>query len=241
MDYNIHLDNFDGPMDLLLHFVHSTKLDICEINMTEIIEQYLAYISTLQTLNIDIGSEFLLMAASLLHLKSKILIGKTTEEETNEDEYNITSEEDLKQRIIEYEKYKNVIKELQALEQKRSQIYTKIPENLKEFSTVAKLFNEEGLSAEDLKNALLEVQKRLHYKEPIETKITRRELSVKERVEHIRTVLTQNKHCYFEDLFEENTKEYIIVTFLAILEMCKAKEIKLSQEDNFNSLLVEVI
>src|SRR5699024_2410872 len=108
MNYEIHLENFDGPLDLLLHLVKETKLDIYEINMSSIIESYLKYISDLQTLNIDVGSEFLLMASSLLHLKSKMLIGKTTETENSEDEYAIESEEDLKERIIEYEKYKNI-------------------------------------------------------------------------------------------------------------------------------------
>ena len=93
MQYNIHLDNFDGPMDLLLHLVKETKLDIYEIEMTKIIESYLNTIRNLQDLNIDVGSDFLLMASSLLHLKSKMLIGKTTENDEVQDEYDITSEE----------------------------------------------------------------------------------------------------------------------------------------------------
>ena len=99
MNYEIHLENFDGPMDLLLHFVKETKLDIYEIQMSSIIENYLDYINSLKHLNIDIGSDFLLMASSLLHLKSKMLIGKTQVEEESEDEFNITSEEDLKRKI----------------------------------------------------------------------------------------------------------------------------------------------
>ena len=99
MNYEIHLENFDGPMDLLLHFVKETKLDIYEIQMSSIIENYLDYINSLKHLNIDIGIDFLLMASSLLHLKSKMLIGKTQVEEESEDEFNITSEEDLKAKI----------------------------------------------------------------------------------------------------------------------------------------------
>ena len=153
MDYKIHIENFDGPMDLLLHLVKETKLDIYEIQMSEIIESYLNYIQSLQSLNIDIGSEFLLMASSLIHLKSKMLIGKTNEEPESEDEYNITSEEDLKQKIIEYEKYKNIIKDLQELEEKRSEIYTKLPEHLENYVTTPELENT-GLTAEDLLKAL---------------------------------------------------------------------------------------
>ena len=133
MQYNIHLDNFDGPMDLLLHLVKETKLDIYEIEMTKIIESYLNTIRNLQDLNIDVGSDFLLMASSLLHLKSKMLIGKTTENDEVQDEYDITSEEDLKNRIIEYERIKNVTEDLRGLEEKRKEIYTKLPESLKDY------------------------------------------------------------------------------------------------------------
>ena len=241
MNYEIHLENFDGPLDLLLHLVKETKLDIYEINMSSIIESYLKYISDLQTLNIDVGSEFLLMASSLLHLKSKMLIGKTTETENSEDEYAIESEEDLKERIIEYEKYKNITQELKALEEKRKEVYTKLPENLKEYMTVPELFNENNLTVEDLVNALKNVEARLHYKEPVETRITTKEISVKERTTFIRDILKTKRKCDFTELFEYGTKDYIIATFLAILEMRKAKELKLTQESSFNSITVEAI
>ena len=174
MNYEIHLENFEGPMDLLLHLVKETKLDIYEIQMSEIIESYLSYIKSLQELNIDIGSEFLVMASSLLHLKSKKLLGKEMEESIEEDEYSIASEEDLKNKILEYEKYKNITKELQELEMKRKEVFTKIPENLKNYQEKQELIND-GLTVDDLLKALLKVEERLRYKEPLETKITKKE------------------------------------------------------------------
>jgi len=240
MDYNIHLENFDGPMDLLLHFVKQTKLDIYEINMSEIIESYLAYIKTLRHLNIDIGGEFLLMASSLVHLKSKLLIGRTAEEEILEDEYDIASEEDLKNKILEYEKYKLISKDLQELEEKRGQVFTKIPENLKNYAREAELVND-GLSVDDLVKALLDIEKRLHYKEPVETRITRKEISVGERVTRIRDFLKIKKRCHFEELFDYPSREYVIATFLAILEMSKGLEIRLFQEENFKQIEVEAL
>lgn len=240
MDYNIHIDNFEGPMDLLLHLVKSTKLDIYEIKMSEIIENYLDYIHSMQVLNIDVGSEFLLMAASLIHLKSKKLIGKTEEEETSDDEYQITSEEDLKNKLIQYERFKEITKDFQELEQKRNQIYTKIPESLKEYQVIPELVNE-GVTIEDLVEALKNVEARLHYKEPLETKITKKEINVKDRVIRIRDILKRRKRCYFEDLFEYGSKDYIIATFLAILEMSKAKELKLIQEHNLGTIEVEAL
>ena len=163
MNYEIHLENFEGPMDLLLHLVKETKLDIYEIQMSQIIESYLSYIKSLQELNIDIGSEFLVMASSLLHLKSKKLLGKEMEESIEEDEYSIASEEDLKNKILEYEKYKNITKELQELEMKRKEVFTKIPENLKNYQEKQELIND-GLTVDDLLKALLKVEERLRYK-----------------------------------------------------------------------------
>ena len=240
MNYEIHLENFEGPMDLLLHLVKETKLDIYEIQMSQIIESYLSYIKSLQELNIDIGSEFLVMASSLLHLKSKKLLGKETDEVAEDDEYNITSEEDLKNKILEYEKYKNITKELQELEMKRKEVFTKIPENLKNYQEKQELIND-GLTVDDLLKALLKVEERLRYKEPLETKITKKEISVKDRIVSIREILIKKTKCHFEDLFEAANKEYIIATFLAILEMSKQKEILLKQDGLFESILVERI
>ena len=234
MNLELHLENFDGPLDLLLHLVKETKVDIYEINMSDIIETYLNYIESLQELNIDVGSEFLVMAASLIHLKSKMLIGKTEEEQETDDEYNITSEEDLKNRIIEYEKYKNITKELQELEARRKEIFTKIPENLKEYIN-------DGLTIDDLLKALLKIEERLRYKEPLETRITKKEISVKEQILSIRNILKERKKCSFEDLFSKATKDYIIATFLAILEMTKQKEIILEQKNIFAPIMVEMI
>ena len=240
MNYEIHLENFEGPMDLLLHLVKETKLDIYEIQMSQIIESYLSYIKSLQELNIDIGSEFLVMASSLLHLKSKKLLGKETEEVAEDDEYNITSEEDLKNKILEYEKYKNITKELQELEMKRKEVFTKIPENLKNYQEKQELIND-GLTVDDLLKALLKVEERLRYKEPLETKITKKEINVKDRIVSIREILIKKTKCHFEDLFEAANKEYISATFLASLEMSKQKEILLKQDGLFESILVERI
>ena len=100
MNYQVSINDFEGPMDLLLHLVKEMKMDIYEIHMSVIIEEYLKYIHSLQELNIDIASEFLIMASELIHLKSKMLIGKTMEEEMEESEFQIQSEEDLKNKLI---------------------------------------------------------------------------------------------------------------------------------------------
>lgn len=239
MDYKIHINNFEGPLDLLLHLVKETKMDIYEINMSQIIEEYLKYIENMQNLNINLGADFLFMASSLVHLKSKKLIGKTSEEESTE-EYDISSEEDLREKIIQYEKYKAICQSLKELEEKRGQIYTKLPENLKEYMTPQELFNESGFTADDLVKSLLEVEKRLKGKAPLETRITKREINILDREVYIRQVLKTRPKCEFIELFEYGNKPYLVATFLAVLEMCRQKEIRLIQDKNFASLIVEV-
>ena len=237
MDFQVSIKNFEGPMDLLLHLVKETKLDIYDIKMSEIIDKYLDYIHSLQNLNIDISSSFLVMAATLIHIKSKKLIGKV-EEDDSQDEFEINSEEDLKNKIILYEQYKKLTKDFEQLEERRKEIHTKLPENLKKYESNYELFNEFGLDGTDLLKALEGVMNRLHYKEPKNTKITRREISVASRKIFIRKKLEEKEKCDFFELFDENTKEYIIATFLAILEMSKESMLKITQENTFDKIWI---
>lgn len=234
---NIMINDFEGPLDLLLHLVKTSKMDIYEISTTYIIEEYLKYINAMQDLNIDVASEYLVMAAELIHLKSKMLINLEDEEENADDEFTISSEEDLKRRIIEYEKYKKSTDSFRKLEENRKEYLTRSPENISEYSKDIK-YNMD-LSIEDLINAFLEYRKRLDKEKPLETKITRKELSVKERISHIRSLLKTKRKLEFTELFESFTKEYVVVTFLSILNMSKNNEITLFQKDNFSPIMIE--
>ena len=238
VDYLIDINNFHGPLDLLLHLVRSTEMDIYEIDTSVIIEKYLNYIEKMQDLNIDIASEFLVMAATLVHLKSKMLIGGAEEPVEEENEYEINSEEELKNRILEYEKYQNMTKIFQELENRRADFYTKEPVSLKEYTEKA-ITNDGSITIEDLVNAILAYQERLNEQKPINTKITRKELSIEDRMVSIKNKLKTVSKMNFLDLFEEATKEYLIVTFLAILQMHKNDEINIYQEKTFGAILVE--
>ncbi len=237
MNYNFCINDFEGPLDLLLHLVKESKMDIYEINISTIIEQYLEFIHSLKEKNIDVASEYLVMASELVHLKSKLLINKEETEDSDE-EFSINSEEDLKEKIIEYEKYKQISKSLLELEEKRNEVYTKIPENLKEFADIKRL--PKGIfDLEDLYEAYLAYLKRKKLERPINTKITRKELSIDDRINYIRNILVNNTKVEFFDLFETFNRENIVVTFLSILEMAKKDEILISQEDNFSPIIIE--
>lgn len=238
MNYQISINEFEGPMDLLLHLVKETKMDVYEVNISLIMEGYLDYIHEMQELNIDVASEFLVMASELIHLKSKMLIGRTLEEEKEESEFQIESEEDLRMRLIDYQKYKEVTKSLKKLEEKRGNVYTKVPENLKEFIEKPTLIND-GITVDDLIHAFINLQERIHYKEPITTKITKKEISVESRRKRISKFLEERGKVSFDELFEVYTKEYVVVTFLALLDMMKSHEIVVSQENNFERIWIQ--
>ncbi len=238
MEYLIDINDFHGPLDLLLHLVKNKEQDIYEIQTSVIIEEYLNYIEKMQDLNIDIASEFIVMAATLIHLKSRLLLGDVDDTSEEENEFQIETEEDLKNRIVEYAKYKNMTQIFKNLEEKRSEFYTKCPTSLKEF-TEQKLSNNGSVTVEDLVNAFLEYQKRINYQKPIQTKITRKELHVEDQIRSIKKKLSLKGKMNFIDLFEEVTKPYLIVTFLAILQMSKNNEIMIYQNRNFDNIIVE--
>lgn len=238
MTYNFCINDFEGPLDLLLHMVRESKMDIYEINIRDIIDQYLSFIRSLEEKNIDIASEYLVMASELIHLKSKLLINRQEEEELTEEEFQITSEEDLRNKLLEYEEYKKITKNFIELEEKRSEVYTKLPENLKEFFPSQKL--EKGIfDLDDLFNAYLLYIERQKLERPLHTKITKKEISVEDKIKFIRNILNSKRKINFIELFDNATKENIIVTFLSILEMTKTDEILLIQEDNFSPIMIE--
>lgn len=232
------INDFEGPLDLLLHLVKTAKMDIYEIDTKYIIDKYLEFIKSIPNDDLDNASEYLVMASELIHLKSRLLLNLKDESSTDEDEYSINSEEDLKNKLIEYEKYQNITSVFKELEEKRNEFFTKLPENLSEFAD-KKEFLEGNMDAELLKQALIELQKRMNYQKPINTKITRKEISVEERKEYIRNYLAKRKNVKFTDLFEEYTKDLVVATFLSILDMCKQKEITLKQDSNFGEIYIE--
>ena len=238
MNYQFYINDFEGPLDLLLHLVKQSKMDIYEINLRDLIDQYLRYLKDMENLNMDIASQYLVMASELVHLKSKMLINKQDEEE--ESEFDIQSEEDLRQKLIEYDRIKQITSSFKELEEKRSEIYTKLPQNLKEYYEETKL--PQGLvDVNDLYKALLKFQERQKKEQPLNTKITKKEISVEQRTVEIKNILKDRKKVDFFSLFEISSREYIVVTFLSILIMSKNKELIITQEDNFSPIIVEEV
>lgn len=238
MDYKFSINDFEGPLDLLLHLVKTSKMDIYDIDIKVIIDEYLIFIEKEKSRNIDIASSYLVMASELIHLKSKMLVNDDTNDVNNQDEFSIESEEDLKRKILEYEKYKKITDVLEANRLKRNNFFTKSPSNLKDIIANPKI-NLGDITVEDLTQALKNVMVRKNFQKPINTKITKKEYSIEKRINDVRKMLEVRGKVEFVELFNEYNRDFLIVTFLAILTMSKNNEINLWQEDNFRPIMVE--
>lgn len=233
---NFLIGDFEGPLDLLLHLVKQSKIEISELKLVDITKQYIDYLKLMEEMNLDIASEYLVTASELIEMKSRFLL--PIENKQEDDEYEENPEEELKRRLLEYEKYKESISSFRDLENHRNEYYTKVPEK-KENYTEEKIENTDNVTAYDLLKALEKLLERKEYTKPINTKITKKELSVNERVYKIREILKNKKRVEFIELFESFTKEYVVVTFLGILEMAKNNEIVLKQDKNFDTIVLE--
>lgn len=238
MDVQVKIDSFEGPLDLLLHFVKESKVDILEVSILDIANQYLDFIHQMESLNLNIASEYLVMASELIEIKSrKLLPRKVADDESGEEE---DPEVLLINRLIEYQKYKDMTKSFKEMEELRQEIFTKSPESLKEYSD-SEVVVSSDVTLDDLVLAFQKFLKRKEEEKPLSTKVTKSEITVEERRADIRNILRDRKRVDFVSLFDVCTKEYVVVTFLTILEMAKQKEILIKQDSNFENIVVEVV
>ncbi len=233
--YDISLDNFQGPMDLLLHLIKKKKMNILDIKLELIIDEYLEYIRKCENLNLNIASSYLVMSTELLEIKSRMLLPSNNELEPDE----IDEVTNLKNRLIEYEKYKNMVSLFKEYEESRREFKTKSPTNILEYKEDKVIHS--SLNVDVLKKAYEELLKRIEDDKPTQTKVTKKELSVEDTIVDIRNKFKSNKRINFLDLFDKYEKSYIVVTFLAILEMSSKKEIKIIQDNNFDNIVCEVV
>lgn len=234
MDYKIMIDEFEGPMDLLLHLIKKDNIDIIDISIEKITKQYLDYIEEMENLNLDIASEYLIMAAELLEIKSSKLLPKQENDEVEED-----LEANFINRLIEYKQYKEITQQFKELEENRKEVYTKIPDSLNEYKQNSTIDLGDTTIA-DLISAMNNFLSRKELEKPLNTKITTKEYNIDERSCEIRKILKKNKKMNFKELFDVYRKDYIVVTFLAILSMAKKQEIEIKQDNNFNDIYLSL-
>ena len=234
--YAIKIDNFEGPLDLLIYLIEKNKMDIYDINLTQITEQYMEYLNKMEELNLEIASEFLVMASSLLYLKSKRLLPKQ-----EEDEEELT-EEELIRRIIEYKKYKEISKQLKESYSIFSKRITKSQEEI----TLPKMKLEKEYNDKIIPQAYQELLERTSQKlnqnaKNIEKIALVENYTVASKVKEMVRVLIKQKKFVFNKLFsiKQKDKQEVVTAFSGLLELSRRNRVITNQEEIFGDIMVE--
>lgn len=227
--YTVRLEMFEGPLDLLLHLIQKNELDITNIPIALITEQYLEYLQIMKDLNLDVAGEYLLMASTLLHIKSRTLLPATAEEEEETEE---DPRAELIRRLLEYQKYKKAAGELERRPVLDRDVFVRListePEEEEEEKFEASLF--------ELLEAFREVLKKV--KPEVFHEVILDRMTVEEKVQEILSLLQKEKRSLaFHRLFpEQASRRMIVITFLAILELVKMKVVRIFQASPFETI-----
>ena len=233
--YSIKIDNFEGPLDLLIYLIEKNKMKINEINLTEITDQYIEYLNEMEQLDLEIASEFLVMASTLLYLKSKNLLPKQEIEEE-------LTEEELIRKIIEYKKYKEISK---VLKENYSQYSKRICKQQEKIELPKRKLQEEyekDLIPNLYKQIVERTSVRLNKNAKNIEKIALVEnYTVASKVKEMFKVLIKQKKFIFNKMFSLNkhNKQEIVTAFSGLLELSRRDKVKTSQEELFGDILVE--
>ncbi|MBR2045713.1 MAG: segregation/condensation protein A [Agathobacter sp.] len=244
MDMNVKLQVFEGPLDLLLHLLDKNKVNIYDIPIVEITNQYMEYIAEMKRQDLNILSEFLVMAATLIDIKSRMLLPATGEEEDEEED----PRNELVQQLLEYKMYKCMAYELKDRQIDAARVMFKEPTIPAEVLAYEEPLNMEELVADVTLAKLNEIYKSIMKKQvdkidPIRSKygkIQKEEVSLEEKMAYLENYAMEHKYFSFRNLLEaQSSKVEIIVTFLAILELMKVGKIIISQEKIFDDIKIE--
>jgi segregation and condensation protein A len=232
--YNVKLETFEGPLDLLLHLIKQNEVDIYNIPMAEITRQYLAYIELMKELNLDLAGDFLLMASTLVQIKSKMLLPLPALDENGEEEESDPRAE-LVRRLLEYQRYKDAGQDLDRRQLLGRDVFVREVPLADETAPVTLDTPPLELELFDLVAAFQQVLARI----PIETlhEVGADNFSISDRVHEILSLLQGREAVCFDELFPETfSREYVVATFLAMLELCKLRLIRLTQAASFGSI-----
>jgi len=242
MSMTYKLPSFEGPLDLLLHLIDKAEVDITNIPISEITDQFLEYLSLMEELELEVASEFLVMAATLLSIKSKMLLPKppVIEFDSDYEEDAGDSLEELVHKLIEYRKYKSIAEHLRDKELAQSLVYSREPHDLTPYAVEEKRNPVEGLDTFDLLLAFQKALRRAANRNVV-AKIRRDEVSVKDRMRDVLHLLKrEGGKLLFSKLFDESsTRDELVVSFLALLELMKMKKISCFQHKLFEDIVIQ--
>ena len=227
--YKVTLPVFEGPLDLLLHLIRSNEIDIYDIPIAKVTEQYLAYLSLMESLDLEVAGEWLVMAATLLEIKSRMLLPEDPDQEAEQEKLDPRLE--LVERLIEYEKFKGAAEVFREREAERARMFTRGAAEV-DFDLRPK-YDLSDITAVDLLAALQAILSDVD-EEPV-TSIQRRKVSVRMRMREVWHKISQaSGQLVFEDLFDDvATRVDVVITFLALLELIKQRRVGIRQSRAF--------
>jgi segregation and condensation protein A len=233
--YKVKLETFEGPLDLLIHLIKQNEVNVYDIPLTLITEQYLAYIALMQELNLDVAGEFLVMASTLIHLKSKMLLPRPETAASGGDEED--PREALVRRLIEHQKFKAAAELLHEREALRGSQFTR-PDSRVAGAVDDDYEPELDVDLFSLITAFKGVLERANRRPPMV--IPPEQISIEDRMHQLLTRLSESDACGFEELFSDGdgSRPFMIVTFLAVLEMIRLKLIRVFQSGSFGAIRV---
>lgn len=234
LPYQVRIENFEGPLDLLLHLIKKNEINIYDIPIAMIAQQYLSYIEAMKDLNLTVAGEFLVMAATLLQIKSKMLL--PVEEHAEDDEDGPDPREELVRRLLEYKAFKEAARQLDTQERMWRDIYSRPAVSVEaDLQSDDAMLDNIGLF--DLVDALQTILDRNPGKKLLE--IVPDNLTVRDRMTVILEALEGEESIGFEALFDASCHRLmIIVTFLALLELIRLRTVRVYQAENFGPILV---
>lgn len=233
-EYKVQFEVFEGPLDLLLYLVRKEEVDIYEVNLTKIATEFVAYVELMRELDLEVAGEFLVMAATLMHIKSRELLPVEQQAETEGEEEEADPRWELIRQLVEYKKFKDAAAQLQLREAEQAEVYPHLPGAVEPEPAAAPARGEVSLF--DLVGAVSQVLRRFQEKEgPRE--IFEDTWSVSEKIEHLRQLVTTRSAVRFSELFETTTsRSEVVATFLALLELIRLKQLEAVQEALFGEI-----
>ncbi|WP_455631116.1 segregation and condensation protein A [Megamonas sp.] len=235
--YKVHLESFEGPLDLLLHLIEKNRIDIYDIPIALLTEQYMAYLAKFKEFNIEIASEFLVMAATLLQIKSKILLPDTKIETETTDEEETDPRQELVERLLEYRRYKEISSVLSEMAQEAGQRYFRkstLPE--------PKHLPPTGLDVKLLWQAFQNVLEGQIEHAPLIANVAREQYTIEDKIVSLLAILKENNGniCFNAVFTPKTSKTELITTFLAMLELIKIKRISVYQTGLFSPIYLKI-
>ena len=235
--YKVKIENFEGPLDLLCHLIDKNKMNICDIKISEITDQYICYLNEMERMNLEITSEFLVMASTLLYLKSKSLLPSTEVEDEKE-----LTEEELLRRIIEYKKYKEITKKLREACEQGCQRFFKVPEIIELPKQKLEVNYSKEVIPEIYKELIEKNEKKINQNaQNIEKIAITDNYTVGSKVKIMFKELLHKKKFVFNKLFSSKkcNKQEVVTAFTGLLELSRRNKVTTEQEEIFGDITVE--